>query len=420
MARLNLLKIRAVAKHGTASVVFGQAFLGSRYTLALELDGTLNTDAKVTISYTRGEKTIALAAARGGEILAFNTHEAQDAFKLGAPAKTLLCDILVTDYAVVGSEAIGTIIAKGQMTFEWTPCLSVDAKAEPIALVGPTGPKGDKGDKGEKGDTGPTGDQGDRGYTGEKGETGPQGEKGDKGDRGEQGPIGPQGIQGPVGPQGPQGEPGPQGPQGDQGLTGCQGPQGIQGPKGDDGQDGNDGVGICSIDINLTCDSSPMLDFRIHLTNGWVSTHLVDLPIYSGSGGGDTPSPDICTSGRWLTDVQFEHSSCGTHGVYLYWNDGTSTGSTIYHPMSVSTIGYSDGSLNVSYSNGNTDTFEIGGGDGGLSSSDVWDLMTSSPSAGVNPIQDWACQLLGFDACTIANSAFGLLVRNIVSNNFCV
>ncbi|MBR4945392.1 MAG: hypothetical protein IKZ27_00150, partial [Kiritimatiellae bacterium] len=149
MARLNLLKIRAVAKHGTASVVFGQAFLGSRYTLALELDGTLNTDAKVTISYTRGEKTIALAAARGGEILAFNTHEAQDAFKLGAPAKTLLCDILVTDYAVVGDEAIGTIIAKGQMTFEWTPCISVDADAQPIALVGPTGPKGDKGDKGE-------------------------------------------------------------------------------------------------------------------------------------------------------------------------------------------------------------------------------------------------------------------------------
>ena len=416
MARLNLLKIRAVAKHGTASVVFGQAFLGSRYTLALELDGTLNTDAKVTISYTRGEKTIALAAARGGEILAFNTHEAQDAFKLGAPAKTLLCDILVTDYAVVGDEAIGTIIAKGQMTFEWTPCISVDADAQPIALVGPTGPKGDKGDKGEKGDTGPTGEKGDQGYKGDKGEKGDTGPTGEKGEQGPQGLQGIQGLMGPQGPQGPQGEPGPQGPQGDQGLTGCQGPQGIQGPKGDDGHDGNDGVGIASIWVSsLVAEDNPQMDIRFNLTNGCVSTHLVTLPIYSGSGGA-YPDGGSSSMGRYVTGVEtYSQSGSGnvSDGLRVSFSDGSVAESTIYY-AGVSTIGYSSGTLSVRYGN-IIDTFNIGGDSSALSTSDIADFFEARyASTALTPVMDgWANGMCNMDDCTLYWSPFGQLIRRI-------
>ena len=213
MAQMNLFRLKAETQSGVAKVTFGQAFLGSQYSLALELDGALDTDALVTITYTRDDKTIGLCQARGGDTLHFDTKAAYDAFTLAHPARTLVCDVLVTRTAVKpDGDTISAVAAKGVLTLEWTNVVAiVDQKPILEVLRGPQGRQGEQGPRGEQGQRGPQGPRGDKGDDGKDGDQGPPGE---------QGAMGPQGPQGPIGPQGPQGETGPTGPQGPQGPKG--------------------------------------------------------------------------------------------------------------------------------------------------------------------------------------------------------
>jgi hypothetical protein len=303
--RVNLLKIRAAASNGAAKVVFGQAYLGSQYTLALELDGALDTEALVTISYSRGEQTVAITQARGGELLRFNNTAAHEAFTLGTPAKTLCCDITVTRTGQVDEKGdYGAVIARGMLSLEWTNVLEVVEDA-------PVNTQGLKGEKGDKGDPGPAG-QSIKGDKGDQGEPGPQGEQG------EQGPAGPQGAtgaQGPAGPQGPQGEPGaqgPAGPRGPQGEPGAQGPRGPQGPQGPAGNDATGGIKDLEIERELTKESA---HYEAVVTQaGDNITACFDVPM-------------------GLKDAEFfaETIPGGDHVIFRptvkrIWHDGTSNG----------------------------------------------------------------------------------------------
>jgi hypothetical protein len=129
--RNEFMTIVANASKGSASVKYGRAFLGSKYTLRLELDGKLDDQTLVRIYYIRGEKKIAMTEAYSGQLLDFTTEATHAAFTLGAPSKTLCCEIFV-----YGNEAV---IAHGMMNVEWSPSIAVDGYGRGVDTKGEPG-----------------------------------------------------------------------------------------------------------------------------------------------------------------------------------------------------------------------------------------------------------------------------------------
>lgn len=129
--RNEFLTIVANASKGAASVKYGRAFLGSKYTLRLELDGKLDDQTLVRVYYIRGDRKVAMTEAYSGQLLDFTTEATYKAFELGSPSKSLCCEIFV-----YGNEAV---IAHGMMTVEWSPSIAVDGYGRGVDVQGQPG-----------------------------------------------------------------------------------------------------------------------------------------------------------------------------------------------------------------------------------------------------------------------------------------
>lgn len=236
---------------------------------------------------------------------------------------------------------------------------------------GDQGPKGDKGDTGEQGPVGPQGERGPQGEQGLKGDKGnaatitvgttttglpgtqasvtnsgtssdavldftiPQGIKGDKGDTGETGPQGPRGEKGEQGPQGEQGE------QGVQGEIGPQGPQGIQGEKGDKGDKGN----AATIDVGTVATGLPGTNASV-TNSGTIHDAILDFTIPRGDKGE-----------QGIQGIQGPQGIQGIQGE---------TGNGIANISKTSTSGLID-TYTITFTNGNTTTFQVTNGNDGQS-----------------------------------------------------
>lgn len=111
-SRASMLHLKASSAKGVVTHVYGRVFIGSQYTLRLELDGAIDTDAEAHITYTRGNDTIEITYAASGEILAFDSKRMKEAYILSGSRKGLTCEMEIHSNRAV--------VAHGFLYLEWS------------------------------------------------------------------------------------------------------------------------------------------------------------------------------------------------------------------------------------------------------------------------------------------------------------